>query len=256
MPPIAGITRVRNESKIIEGTLNHYAKICNAGIYVLDEASTDGTAQLCALHPAVEGLIRLSQFEHRPTERRRFEGWGRELPFRLAQAQINDPALWVVCFDADERLYWDVDNFDFERYQAAQFRLWDYYITPDDEHLSAWEMTERQWIGPEFREIVMAAWSGVIIGWHNRPPTLAGASACVHPDAGDVKHYGKAVSVEEHEATVEYYCRFQPEAFRAKWEARRGKAVKKDFTSDFYYTDLCTWDQRRQIGYPLVDSSM
>lgn len=263
-PPIAGLTRVRNESVIIQSTLDWYARYCDAGIYVFDEASDDDTVDLCYYNYRVQAVVRVNHFETNPQERRRFEGWPRQTLLDLARAQINDPDLWVIYFDADERLEWDVDAFDFEAYDAASFRLWDAYITLEDEFRylgAAWPELQdlRRWFGPEFRDIPMVFKANAITRFDNRSPSLING-ARVHPYAGDVRHFGKAISVEEFEHTIDYYTQFQPKNFGLKWEVRRGKAVHVPgddgvMRSDFG-GELIEWKDREELGYPLVDNSL
>ena len=257
--PIVGLTRVRNEEAIINSTLNWYSRYCTDGIYVLDEASDDNTVKLCRQHTNVRAVIELMSFEENPQERRRFEGWPRQMLLNLARAQNVDPNLWVTYFDADERMEWNVNGFNFDAYDAASFRLFDCCITPDDENLSASRMEERKWFGPEHRMINMVFNARAITRFIDRSPVLVDG-ARVHPHAGDVRHYGKAVSVAEFDRTVDYYVDYQPSNFARKWEARRGKAVHASGTDGVMRSDfggeLMLWEEREAKGYPLVDNSL
>ena len=49
---IAGITKVRNEAHIIQQTLDNWSQYCDQ-IFVYDDASDDGTPDICNEHPAV-----------------------------------------------------------------------------------------------------------------------------------------------------------------------------------------------------------
>lgn len=245
-PLIVGITRVRNEAHMIADTLDHFGEICTGGIYVLDEDSQDDTADICGSHPAVEAIIIVRNFQINPGERRRFEGWGRQIPLELAKAQYNRQDLWVLCFDADERIEFDFDGFHYDT-DAVSFRLFDFYITEEDEHLQ-WH--ERRWIGPEYRDIPMLFRVRAIDQFRERCPILvAGSRTHVAGYSGVVRHYGKAISEEEWEATCHYYSTYQPEPFKSRWEDRKGKCVRrgKPYMSDFGHI-LCPWEHRSEYG--------
>ncbi len=235
---ILGVIRVRNEAHIIQSTLDHMAQFCKR-IAVLDEASTDDTFSICVDHPAVVCVTRLAKFETDPNERRRFESWGRQRPLDNGLQAVPD-AEWVLYMDADERLVFDLDTFDWDSWDAASFRLWDYYITASDVE-QGWEA--RKWIGPEYRDIPML-WR-VTDGMRFSGRVLNNGLARINPHAGDVRHYGKAISVAEWESTCEYYTKYQPEFFRAKWERRKGKAIHT--TSSFGNT-LIPWSGRALHG--------
>ena len=63
---------------------------------------------------------------------------------------------------------------------------------------------------------------------------------------GHVKHYGKAISVEEWEATCSYYVENRwkgiSDELRLRWERRKGKAIHT--LSDFG-GELIKWEDRR-----------
>jgi hypothetical protein len=68
------------------------------------------------------------------------------------------------------------------------------------------------------------------------PANLSGNKAV----QGYVKHYGKAISVEEWERTCNYYVHYFPR-YAKKWAGRRGKAVHT--LSDFG-RPLIKWEDR------------
>lgn len=234
----------------MEDTLDHFSEICGGGIYVLDEASQDDTVSICVRHPSVNAVIVVKDFQPDPRERRRFEGWGRQIPLELAKSQYNRQDMWVLCFDADERIEFDFDRFDYGSTDAISFRLFDFYITAEDEHLS-W--SERNWIGPEYRDIPMLFRVKALRQFGNRCPDMVhDARTHVAGYSGVVRHYGKAISVAEWRKTCHYYSTYQPEPFKSKWEARRGKCVRrgKPYTSDFGHV-LCLWEHRKEYGIPM-----
>ena len=54
---IIGITKIKNESKILQDTLDHWGSICTGGIYVYDDCSIDHSAIICAHHKSVKKVI-------------------------------------------------------------------------------------------------------------------------------------------------------------------------------------------------------
>lgn len=66
---------------------------------------------------------------------------------------------------------------------------------------------------------------------------------------GYVRHYGKAISVEEWEKTCDYYGKHFPQ-YSEKWEKRKGKAVHNG-VSDFG-NKLISWKEKEQKGFLLV----
>ena len=203
-PKIAGVTRIRNEAHIIQDTLDHYGEFCPAGIYVLDEASTDDTAEIVRTHPDVRQLIEVPTFEADPGKRRAFEGWGRQDPCDQAVAA---GAEWILCFDADERIEFDFESFDYANWDAVSFRLFDFYITAED--IDGWDNTAgphpwvtypwstREWIGPEYRDIQMLFRVGNDAPkFYDRVPEMQPSCRVFQAGyEGCVRHYGKAISI-------------------------------------------------------------
>lgn len=239
---VAGITRIRNESEIIRSTLDHYADICKeGGIYVYDDASTDDTADICEAHPSVKVVIRNKEWD---TNRTRAEYTTRQAVLERAQQDKPD---WILYFDADERIDWDDFPWaaNFNNCDAVRMKLYDYYITPEDVRKDFWE---RQWLGPEFRRITMMFRNDEHLKY-NRPDQRM---ATMRPnarilDAGSVKHYGKAISVDQWEETCDYYMTHFPEPYKTKWAARKGKAIHTEMKSDFD-RPLMKWNERTKKG--------
>ncbi|NCU33402.1 MAG: hypothetical protein EOM23_10865 [Candidatus Moranbacteria bacterium] len=72
--------------------------------------------------------------------------------------------------------------------------------------------------------------------------------------AGYVKHYGKAISIEEWEKTCDYYINERGDdqkfkTFKNKWLARRGKAIH---TMSDFGSELIQWHEREEKGIPLT----
>lgn len=243
---IAGITRIRNEEHIIQDTLDYFAEFCNAGIYVYDDCSTDDTLKICALHPAVKIIMRGSKWSSDSANRKRDEGRLRQSIFD--EAKLDNPD-WFFYFDADERpvFDWSVLAKSFsDPFNGYKLRLFDYYITADDVG-KKWH--EREWIGPEYRDILMLFRNVKGIKFKHREPTLPkGSFAGID---GFCKHYGKAISVKHWEETCDYYInhRFTIGRLHKRWKARKGKAVHT--VSDFGLP-LIKWEDRIEKGISLM----
>lgn len=235
---IAGITKVRNEEHLIQDTLDHFAEICDA-IYVYDDYSLDATPDICEEHPAVARVIRGLSLDK---DRQRAEFRNRQ--FALTAAQRDHPK-WILCFDADER----VEMPDgWQDYSAVKMKLFDFYITEEDVDLG---YKDRKWMGPEYREILMLYRNIASTKFEykdQREMRLRGPQKILRD--GYVKHYGKAISVEEWEKTCDYYAKW-PEPYSTKWKNRRGKAVHS--TSDFG-RPLIQWDEKDLYGHHMGKS--
>jgi glycosyltransferase involved in cell wall biosynthesis len=237
---IFGMTVVRNEADIIQDSLDHLAEFCN-GIYVHDDASTDETASICRAHPAVRDVLETEQWD---------TNWpNAEMRYRNAvlerAKQDADPGDWLVYVDGDERIEFDWSRLGRGNYHGVVMRLYDFYITAEDVDK---RYDEREWIGPEYRSILMVFQAGVAVGYFGdyiREVTIA--DGCHVLCAGSVRHYGKARSVERWEKKCAFYEKFYP-AFAAKWRARKGKAVH---TMSDFGRPLIKWEDRVKYEVPL-----
>lgn len=238
---IVGLTRIRNEAEIIQDTLDHMSEFCER-IYVYDDASTDDTVSICKAHPKVaKVLVNPVWKPNRIVEEYRNR---QDL---LEMARRDTPAAdWFIYMDADERIDWDFQGY--EDYDAVKMRLFDFYITEEDQDKP---YTERQWLGPEYRDITFM--------FRNRPD-----AGYFTPDQrevyfrekhkpvqmGYVKHYGKAISIEEWEKTCDYYWLNFPEPYKSKWLKRKGGAIHTE--SDFG-RPLIRWEEKETKGVPLCE---
>lgn len=234
---VYGITRIRNEEAIIQDTLDYYSQYCD-GIYVYDDCSTDQTLEIVKSHLAVKGIIEGKEWD---TDRTRAEYITRQAILELAQ---KDNPEWLIYFDADERI--EFPDIDLTNIDGISMKLFDYYITEEDRDKN---YNERKWLGPEYRDILMMFRNTPDVKYHlpdQREATLAPNSRIIN--TGYVKHYGKAISIEEWEKTCEYYSKNFPEPYKTKWENRKGKAIhtKSDFGNE-----LITWEQKEDYGFPL-----
>lgn len=230
---ITGITRVRNESLILEDTLAHFLGYCDH-IHLYDDCSTDNTVEIASGFDAVTVI--------------RGDEWRKD---RIAENTRHRALLlekvegWCLCFDADERIVGG--DFPDVEADAYTFRLFDGYLTQDAGPYVGGKLADlpRMW-GPEYRDIAML--------FHKdkakydrrgqREPTIKGR---VEHSGVFVKHYGKCLSVEHWEETCRYYADNFPQ-WRAKWNARKGKAIHKQ--SDFG-RPLYEWDDAVKNGVPI-----
>ena len=237
---IIGITRVRNESHIIGDTLEHVSKLVD-GIIVMDDCSTDNTFNICHNCNSVIRIYKNKNiWETDPNKRTILEGKHRQMLYNWALEFNPD---WIYYFDADE--FADFEGIDFTA-DAYKLRLWDYYITPEDKNLT-WK--DRKWIGPEYRDITMLFRPHPSIRFSSRVPKLP--ASYVIKKQGSVKHYSKAISVENWEETCQYYINHlnEPEkGFKQKWQNRIGKAIH---TKSDFGRDLITWEDRNSKGIKL-----
>jgi len=239
---IIGISRVRNESKIIKNTLDHVSNLLDS-IYIYDDCSTDNTVQICEAHPKVKKVLKGSNWVKTPEERRKAEGTLRQ---KVYLESIKEKPDWIYCFDADEYAYFEDIDFSADAYKL---KLFDYYITEEDKEKN---YLERQYLGREYREILMLFRFSPEIIFTQREPTLPlnYKIKC----QGSVKHYGKAISIEEWEETCNYYINHRGGEvftnFTKKWKKRCGKAIHK--LSDFD-TELIQWEERYKKGYLLKE---
>lgn len=238
-----GLLRERNESAILQDTLDHLAGLCDEGIIVYDDASQDDSPEIAARHAAVRKVLQQDVWlaNERPDEETRHRA-------TLVGVARQLKAEWALLMDADERL--DLEGLNLQGLQtdghdSLLMRLFDAYITPEDAEKP---YIERRWWGPEYRLITFAfrldPWVRYWMPDQREPfgttrPLLRGS----------VKHYGKAISVEQWEETCDYYLRHWP-AYAAKWAARKGKAIHGDYKSD-WGRPLMRWGDRHEKGVHL-----
>ncbi len=243
---IYGLLRVRNEESIISDTLKHLASFCTGGIFVYDDCSEDKTAEICKNFPSVIKVIENDKWDLN-RERAEFENRAAILKEAQKIASLND---WLVYIDADERVEFDWSKIYSlpEDVIAVRMKLFDYYITPEDVDKPYYERTK---IGPEYRKIIIAFRNLPTLEYKfmDQREVWLGTEGKILED-GYVKHYGKAISVEEWEKTCDYYSKYFPK-YSEKWEKRRGKAVH-DGVSDFG-NPLISWEEKESKGIDLME---
>lgn len=241
---IAGITKVRNEADIIDLTLDWYAKFCNAGIYVYDDCSEDNTVDVCKRHPFVSSVIEGKIWHY---DRTIAEYQTRQVV--LERAKLDKPD-WFIYFDADEFIDFEIDFDILKKVDAINMKLFDFYITEEDKDK---HFLERQFIGPEYRIIVMMFKNSEYLRYDSPDQR----EVHLPPNAkiiteGFVRHYGKAISVKRWEKKCQYYEDYFPEPYKTKWKNRKGKCIKQwKYLSDFNYP-LIKWQDRFSGGIELT----
>lgn len=234
---LVGITKVRNESLILEDTLRHVLKRVDK-VFLLDDASTDNTLEIAQSFDNVFVTRNLEWMDVRDYVETQYRA------MMLAEA-IKHGATWALCFDADERfvgefpsLITDVD--------AYKFQLFDGYITPstpDDYEGGSLEDLPRLW-GPERRDITMLFRTdkAKFIGLDQREPVIDGMTAM-----SDVlvKHYGKCISRAQFEETCRYYMKWPK--YAEKWAQRLDEGCVH--TQSDFGRDLVTWEQISGFSY-------
>lgn len=243
LPVIYGLCKMRNESKIIQDTLDSWVDYCTGGIFLYDDCSEDNTVEIAKNHNAVHTII---QGKFWDPNREKAEWFNRQMVLTRAQQEAG-PDDWFVYFDCDEFLF----NFDqYELFQnpdikAIACRLYDVYITKGDENSN---YKDRQWIGPEFRTIPFFFKNSPYLSYNKPDQRIVNLEPGIQiPIHGDIKHFGKGFSVEDWEKTCDYYIKFWPK-YSQKWQARKGKAVH-DGLSDFG-NKLIKFEDRKQ-GFSL-----
>jgi len=228
--PLVVMLRVRNEELILEDTLNHLSGFAEL-IVAYEDASTDRTRDILRAHPKVALIIENNAWLSSIEERLQSETRHRGLLLQEARRRWN--FRWCMCCDADERYVGDIRTFvnecDYSKEpDAIRISLFDAYMTATDN--AAYQQGQsllnfRRHFGPECRNILML--------WKNTAEVAyRGLDAREPSVSGDVavrfhcQHYGKSLSVEQWEATCEYYVNHFPyDPYGKKWEARRGKAI-------------------------------
>ncbi len=235
---IIGITRIRNESEIIHETLDHMSSFCSE-VFVYDDCSTDNTVEICESHPIVSKVIKGLEWD---PVRARAEFENRQAVY-LEAAKVCGPDDWFVYMDADERIEFDWTTLSRD-IDAVRMRLFDFYITEEDVDK---DYTQRRWIGPEYRDILFAFRFGATTGYHGLDQRECSLKSYRVLDDGFVRHYGKAISIDQWEETCDYYANHFP-MYAAKWLARKGKAIHTE--SDFG-RPLILWKEKLKKGLPL-----
>jgi len=234
---IAGLTRIRNEALTIKEHLDAMAEYCTAGIYVFDDASEDDTVAICKKHPAVKSIIGVKKWDGQ----RELAIIEREQRQALVEEAQKDNPEWFVYLDADERLMYNFEDIT-DKIDFVCSALFDFYITEEDKDrkYTGNLVSMRRWCGPEFRQIVSVFRNTGNIKYtrkNSRNPEFSSYDTGIQ--GGLIKHYGKAISIENWEKRCDFYINRAPE-YAEIWKSRKGKAVHSE--SDFN-RPLRTWSE-------------
>lgn len=244
-PKIIGLIREKNESLILQDTLDEMCKITD-GFIALDDNSNDESLKIITSHSECLAVI-----HHKVTvtgDRSMEESIHRELLLELGR--LYHPS-WYLYLDADERIdspnsvrEFLLDNIDNHDIDAIRFSLFDAYMTKDDhEAFSGGPLFDfRKNFGPERRDIIMA--------WKDNSTLSFMTKADMREPSGlvdnkiitkfFVQHYGKSMSIDQWEETCDYYINHFPQ-YAEKWRARKGKGIHNQL-SDFG-RPLETWNE-------------
>lgn len=243
---IVAMIRLRNEELLLADTLDHLATFTD-GIIVFDDASTDTSRSIAATHPHVIEVIVNRRW--RSTNRIWEETANRRILHHRAARRNPD---WLFYSDADERFEGDIRKVLLDdlpvTVSAVRVNLFDAYMTADDHAPYETGMNLlgfRSLFGVERRRILMA--------WRPSPDIDYRIPDSREPQGitGDIEnaffcqHYGKSLSIEEWEATCQYYIKHFPDNYRQRWESRIGKGVH---TVSDYGTPLYTWPEVTKHG--------
>jgi glycosyltransferase involved in cell wall biosynthesis len=227
---ISGISRIRNESLILEDTLNHYFKYCDH-IYIYDDCSTDNSVEIMK---SFDNVTVIQGKEWKPNQ------WQQETTHRKQVFDLAKHSDMVLCFDADERLVGELPTVK----GCYSFDLYDGYLIKDSKPYIKGKLEDlpRMW-GSECREILFY-FDPHKVSYDSDGQRQPTCKEIVKKSGIKVKHFGKCLSVEHWNDTCNFYAKYFPQ-WSAKWESRKGKAIHTE--SDFN-TKLLTWNEIENIN--------
>ena len=238
-------SRIYNEESIIQDFIDHYRDIADGGFYFYDDGSDDSTLDILANDPAVKHVIK----GKRPVSSSASHNAQNSQRQQIIAAARKDmgPEDYLMLLDADDFLYFDIDLNHIPA-DVLTFDAFDLYITEEDKD-KPWQ--EREYVGPEFRTVIMAIKNKAYRGLRNDRTILTNAGFQMITPAGYLKHVGKAVSVDYWERKCAHYSADNmPTKYKQKWELRKGKAIHK--VSDFN-RPLLKWQDLKNNKTKMVD---
>jgi glycosyltransferase involved in cell wall biosynthesis len=234
------LLRVRNEDLILRDTLDELSKIVD-GVVAFDDASEDSTLDILRSHSIVKAIVINTHWEKEISARLQAETNHRQTLLEVSKHHFNP--VWFMCCDADERYFGAIREFFDLKIDGnpnnVRIQLFDAYLTQKDQHpLKKGEKLRnfRKYFGPEKRDIIMIFRNTPEVrfeGLDAREPIVVGDTITKF----HCQHYGKAISITQHEATCDYYISYFPwDTYGQKWMSRKGKAVhhESDFNTKLY----------------------
>ncbi|BBX73755.1 peptidoglycan DD-metalloendopeptidase family protein [Mycobacterium shinjukuense] len=239
---ILGLFRVQNGADVLPRVLDSLSGWCD-DIYVIEDRSTDNTAQILAQHPAVTNVVH-ARSDLPATAWLIPEPPGLELMYRMADFCRPD---WIVMIDSDQVVEADVDIRDV---LAG---------TPDDVAALMCPMIPT-WDDPDYPDMIPIMGTGESVRgpfWRWHPGLRAGTRAIHNPHwpANITEHGGIGLvneirlvhtgwaSLAERIAKVEHYRRLDPDC-RLNFGVPYDRALLFGYASD--EIDLLIADYRRR----------
>ncbi|MBO7749054.1 glycosyltransferase family 2 protein [Paenibacillus sp. MWE-103] len=207
---LTAMMQVRNEAgRYLEAALADLSEVVDE-IVIVDDASEDGTPDICRSFPKVVRLVRLSE----PLFGR--EGLLRQL---LWQEAVKTEPDWLLSIDADEFFERKAKTairalIDQDRYDWIAFRMYDFWGSlayyRDDE---LWQLHKRHTM---MLVRYMPLYAYAYPDWDHHVPRLPLACSALPGFQSElrVKHYGWAGDEAARRAKYERYMRLDPEG---KW---------------------------------------
>ena len=236
---VVGMIRLRNESLILEDTLDHLSNLVD-GIVIYDDASTDDSVEIARKHNKVIEVVANKKW--RASSREWEETANRALLYKRAKKFSKQ---WLFYLDTDERFEGDIYDYLVNRchkdVNGIKISLFDAYITAKDkkDYTKGAELYNfRKYFGIERRDILMI-WKTSIDAKFKKPDLREpqGISGTIETKFY-CQHYGKALSIQHWEDTCNYYVKNFPK-YSEKWAKRMGRAIHNE--SDFG-TRLYPWE--------------
>lgn len=233
MPKVIGLLRLRNEELILQDTLDEMSKYCKT-VFVFDDASEDGSADIYNNHPIVNSSLITRQWNSDQT-------WvqGKQRSDLFEYAKFRYPNEMFLYQDADERIDFDWGSWDVK--MPVIMNLWDARMVEEDQepYESGKLFNFRKYFDPEPREIpfIFSAKAKYIGVACERYPQFNDDNVLYD---GYCQHYGKALSKKHWQDTCDYYAKNLP-VYAEKWEARKKETgvVPKE--------GLLTWEECKNL---------